>query len=174
MPLDRKKPCLRLCCHHHHFIARQGAGLVGADYRNGTQRLDRGQMTNDGIAARHGPDTDRKGDGHHGRKSFRNRGDGQADDIHENLVEGQLADEVAIGQQDRSNQQDQNGEPSGEDVHLRDQRGGQRLHPRNQSADPADFGIFCRGDSNAAARPVGHQRAAVGHAGPVADRSRAG
>ena len=48
-----------------------------------------------------------------------NRRDGEADHGHEQFGEGQVADEIAVGEQSGRDQQDQERQPAREDVHLR-------------------------------------------------------
>ena len=74
-------------CHHdayRHLVLRQRARLVGRDDARRAQRLDSGEVADDGVPPRHSLNADRKYRGHHGRQSLRHRGyrQGHAENKH--------------------------------------------------------------------------------------------
>jgi len=103
---------------HGHFVARERSRFVGANNRNRSQCLDRGQTAHDGVASRHRLNTDRQRDRQDSRKSLGYRGHRQGDHSHEKFGERQMADEIAIDKQDGCEDQDQDRQPAGKPVHL--------------------------------------------------------
>ena len=74
-PRPRTPPRPRRCPGpaHGHLVTRQGAGLVGAHDGGGAQRLHRGQVPDDRVAARHPLHPDRQRDGDDRRQTLRDR-----------------------------------------------------------------------------------------------------
>jgi hypothetical protein len=73
---------------HGHLVARQGAGLVRADYGRAAQCLDRRQAADDRVTLRHAPDADGQGDGEHRRQTLRDHRHRQCDSRHEHRHPG--------------------------------------------------------------------------------------
>jgi hypothetical protein len=73
---------------HGHLADRQGAGLVRADDRRRTERLDGRQFAHQRAAAGHAQHAEREGHRDDGRQPFRHGGDGEADGGHEQLQGG--------------------------------------------------------------------------------------
>ncbi len=71
-----------------HHILGQGAGLVRADDRGRTERLDGGQAADQRIAVDHLAHAQRQTDRYHGCQAFRHGSDGQADRDHETIQKG--------------------------------------------------------------------------------------
>ena len=155
---------------HRHLVARQGAGLVGADHRYRTQGLDGGQAAHHGIATRHRVHADRERDGQHSRQPFGNRGHRQPDHHHEHDRKLVVRHESAERQQEGCAHEDKGRQPSGENVHLLDQGRGQGLDAGNEAADAPDFGCRARGDHHSHALAAGDKRAAERHACAIAQR----
>ena len=121
-PRHREAPVGRDYRLHGHLVAGERAGLVTADRRHRSERLDRGQAADDGVPGRHPTDPDRERDRHHRRQAFRDHGNRKADDGHECVGDrvaahgdGKQEDDGGAGQGDQ-------GDLSGEAVHLADQR----------------------------------------------------
>ena len=98
--------------HHgrsHHLVAGEGAGLVGADHRDGAQRLDRGHPAHDRFAPRHALDPDGERDREQSRQPLRYRRDDETDDRDEQLVERVALDEPAEGEHRRGGPDDHHG-----------------------------------------------------------------
>ncbi|MCR5872800.1 hypothetical protein LRS10_00495 [Phenylobacterium sp. J426] len=155
---------------HHHLVPGERAGLVRADHRDGTEGFYGRQAADDGVAARHRLDPDGQGYGEDSRETLWDGRDREPDDNHEELGEVLMADEVAIDEQAAGHQQDQDRQPAREPIHLSDERRGQGLDLREQTADAADLGASTGRHGDAARCSRGHQRSAERHAGPVADR----
>ena len=64
---------------HVHAVSRQRAGLVGADHGGRAERLDRGQMPDQGVAFCHALRRHRQRQCHRGQQAFGNIGDDDAD-----------------------------------------------------------------------------------------------
>ena len=62
-----------------HLVLGEGAGLVGADVGDGTQRFDSRQTPDKGVLFNHLVCAQRQRDGNDGRQCFRNRRDGKTD-----------------------------------------------------------------------------------------------
>ncbi len=160
----------RLDRRHHHLVAGQRAGLVGADHRDGTDGLDRGQAADDGVAPRHGLNANRQRDGHHRGQPLGNCRHRNAHDGHEQFGEVLMPDEIAIGEQQARGEKDQERQPPREVVELRDERRRQLLHIRQQPADAPDFRRLAGRHHEAARRALRHQRARPQHGCAVSQR----
>jgi len=62
-----------------HLSFRQGAGLVRADDRRGSERLHRGQLPDQGVPANHALEPEGEADRHNRGEAFRDRRDREAD-----------------------------------------------------------------------------------------------
>ena len=70
---------------HRHLILGERAGLVGADDGGAAERLDRGQLADDGAAPGHARHADGERDGDGGRQPLGDRAHGERDRGHEHL-----------------------------------------------------------------------------------------
>ena len=154
-----------------HGVAGEGAGLVRADHRHRAQRLDGGQLTHDGIAPRHGPHPDGERDGQHGGKPLGDGGHREADDRHKEIAEGEVPHEAAIAQQHRPGDEDDAGEPTGEAVHLRQQRRPHGLDARKHPADLPDLRRGAGRGDDACSGPGGDRRSGMQHRAAIAERA---
>ncbi len=153
----------------HHLHQRQRAGLVGADPRHRTQRFDRRQAPNDRVAARHALHADGKGDGDESRQAFRDHRDGDPGDRLEHLDERNVADEMAIGESDRADDENDDGDRVAELLDLKQQRRLERADAGEHLVDAPEFGVAPRADDDFG-RPAGDdQGSGIGHASPIAD-----
>ena len=81
-----------------------------------------------------------------------------------------MPDEIAIGQQQARNQQDQKGQPAREMIHLRHQRCRQLRDPFQQATDAPDLGRLSGRYDQTARRALGDQRARPKHRPPIPQR----
>ena len=81
---------------HRHLVAGEGAGLVGADDRRRSQRLDGGQLLDDGALAGHALDAQRQHDREDGGQALGHRRHRQRhpDEQHVDQVGGAVTSEV--------------------------------------------------------------------------------
>ncbi|MCY1229607.1 hypothetical protein D9M72_419760 [compost metagenome] len=153
---------------HRHFIAGQGAGLVGADHSHRAQALHGGQATDDRIAARHALHAQGEDDGQHRGQALGDGGHGQAHSGHQHVGGAVATQQDAEDEGGRRQQQDDQGELAGEAGHVGQQRSLQLLHGAQQVADAPEFGL-ARGRHHQADAAAGtDQGAGVGHAVTVA------
>lgn len=95
------------------------------------------------------------------------------DHDHETGREIVMADEMAMRQKQARAEQDHEGQPTREMIHLRDKRRRQRFDAGDQPADAADLGRATRRHDQSARRPPGDERSGPQHRAPVAEgRSR--
>ncbi len=76
---------------HGHLVLRERAGLVGADDGGGAERLDRGELADDGAALGHPLHAEREGDGGDRGQPLGDRGDGEAHRLEQELVPAAVA-----------------------------------------------------------------------------------
>jgi hypothetical protein len=155
---------------HGHFVAGQGAGLVGADDADRAQGFHRGQAADDGVAVRHAGDADGQRDGHDRRQSFRDRRHRQAHRGEEHVARRVIAHPYAETEHQRRQRDDGRRQPLAEARHLLQQGRGELFHRRQQGADAAQLGLAAGGHHHAGALAVGDQGAGPGHAAAVAER----
>jgi hypothetical protein len=163
---------------HRHLVAGQGAGLVRADDRCRSQRLDRGQLLDDGALAGHALDPQRQHDRQDGRQALGHRRDRQRhpDEQHVDQVGGAVH---VGGHQDGGDHHDGDdhhgdGQRAPDALDLALQRRALLLGAAEQAGDVAHLGVHAgRGDHRAAA-PTGHGGAAEHHVDAVPQRDRAG
>jgi hypothetical protein len=165
-----ERPVRRLDFDHHHLVARQCPGLVGADDRNRPDRLDRGHPPDDRMSPGHGLHANRQRDRHHRRQAFRNCRHCHANHGHEQLGKGVAEDEMPVGQQKPRGPQNCQRKQTRQASYLRDERGRQILHPRQQAADPPDLGCTAGRHHQPLRRALRDQRPRPKHRVPVAER----
>ena len=151
-----------------HLVAGQRAGLVGADHRDGAQRLDRGQPADQRVARRHALHADRQRDGHDRGQPLRDRRDRQADHRHERRVGRIAARQRRQREGQRGQPQNRRRQAAREAVHLAQQRRLERLDRAQHGADAAQFGVGSGGDHHARAAARRHEGAGERHRGAVA------
>ena len=151
-----------------HLVAGERAGLVGVDDRRRAEGLDRGQAAHDGAPARHAPDADGQGDRDDRRQALGDRGDRQRDGGEHGVCHGKAAKQ-AQREEEHGHDDDCSRQPPAEDRDLaRQRRLGLRGLPE-QRGDPPELGAVAGGDDDGRPDAVGGERAAVDHAGPVAE-----
>jgi hypothetical protein len=74
---------------------------------------------------------------------------------------------------ERGRAQDHQRQPPAEDAHLLEQRRRAGLDRREHAPDAADLGGCAGGDDDRPRLPLGHQRAGIAHAQPIADPASA-
>ena len=95
-----------------HFVLGQGAGLAGADHRHRPEGLHRAELAGDGVAAGHDLHAAGQGDGHDGRQSLGDRGDGETDGLQPDVDQRRPVDQAG-------HRHEQHREPDDEDRQLR-------------------------------------------------------
>lgn len=145
-------------CLNRHLVTRQGAGIVGTDHRDPTQRLYGGQAPYDDIAPCHPLYADRQRNRHDGRQAFRNSGDRQAYGGHEHVGRRISTEHDAENkgcQRQYGNGYRQKMRKTG---HLTQQGGRQGLDLTQHLADAADLGGIRGHRDYAIALAVGCER----------------
>ncbi len=155
---------------HRHFVAGEGAGLVGADHGDRAQRLDRRQAADHRVARGHALHADGQRDRHDGRQPLGNRRHHQPHGGHEHLGHRQATHQRAKGKQGCSHHHHGERDPARQLAHVADQRRGHLLHRFEQAADAPHFGGAGGGHHHPARLALGDQGAGVAHAQAVAQR----
>ncbi len=153
---------------HEHAALRESARLVGADDRDGTERLDRGQPANERVVADHALRPEGEPDRHHGRQRL---GDGRHGEAHggEEHQLGVLATRHAGHEHHDADGDGGHRQPAPEHGEPLLQRRMGRLVLLEQTGDLAERRLHARGDHDAA-RPAVHDRGALEHhVAPVTD-----
>ena len=153
-----------------HLVQGERAGLVRADRRHRAQGLDRGKAANDGVAIRHPLDADGERDRHHRGQAFGNGGDGDPDRGHERMLDFVAARHEGKDADAGGERQNDNRQALGEDVHLTQERRGQRFDAPDHGADAPKLGRGAGRDHQPRALPARDHRAGIGHRGAVAER----
>ena len=160
--------------HGGHLVAREGAGLVRADHRDGAQGFHRGQTPHDGVFARHAASAQGQHDGHDGRQAFRDGRDGQAHHRQKDIEQRHLAHPIAVAKGDQAGRENEQGDLARKLIEPARQRRHQRLHLPDQLADAANFGALAGAHHQAVGLADADHRAAIRHAVAVADGGIAG
>jgi hypothetical protein len=147
-----------------HFVARERAGLVGADHRSRAERLDRGQAADDRVARRHAAHPERERNRDHRGQALRHHADRKRYHPEQRLHPGEVAHQHGEGKKRGRASDREPGEPPREAVHLAYERRGQRLDRLEQRADASDLGGWASRHYHPAPLAGRHQRARVGHA----------
>ncbi len=156
--------------HRGHFVARQGAGLVGADHRHRAQRLHRRQAAHDGTAAGHHRGADGERDGDDGGQALGYCRHRQPDHGEED-VQRRHADRVAaVEESEQSDAEDEERDLARELVEPTGERRGETGDLAHHSADAPDLGAAASRHHHAAPLTGADGGAGIGHAGAVADR----
>jgi hypothetical protein len=155
---------------HRHLVARQRAGLVGADHRHRTQRFHGRQAAHDRLAFRHALHAQRQRDGHDRRQPFGNGRGGERDHHQEHVGRRMAAQQHAEDEGQRTQPQDRCREHAAEAVDLAQQRRRAGGHVGQHRIDAADLGGRAGGHHQAGGLAVADQRAGIGHAAAVAQR----
>ena len=71
--------------------------------------------------------------------SLRDGRDGNGHHRHEQIRKGHVPDEIAPGQEQGCNKQNEEGQPTGKMIHLRDERRRQLLNAGQKAANAPDF-----------------------------------
>lgn len=155
---------------HGHFVAGEGAGLVGTDHRHRAQGFHRRQAPDDRVALGHALHAQGQGDGHDRRQAFGNRRSGQGHHHHEHVGGRITSPERAEDEGGGGGGQHGEGQPAAEMIHLAQQRRGQVLDAGEHLVDLAQLGRRAGGDDDARRLAEHHQRAGIGHAVAIAQR----
>ncbi len=154
-----------------HLVLRQRAGFIGTDHGGRTQRLDRGQFSDQRVAAHHLAHADGQGNCHHRRQAFRHGRDGQADGDDENVCDlagiflevckraGEEFPDVRVVDQrddedDRHQRQRADGQRPSQLVEAALERRLLLLHPLEHFGDQAELGPHAGADHHAAPASV--------------------
>ena len=81
-----------------------------------------------------------------------------------------MIDKITVSEHGGGHNQDKHRQPAGKNIHLPQQRRGERFHIGEHAADAADFGAAAGGGDHAQAGAAGHQCAAEEHRRAVAQR----
>jgi len=163
---------------HRHLVAGEGAGLVRADDRRRSERLDGGQLLDDGVLAGHALDPQRQHDREDGGQALGHRRHRQRhpDEQHVDQVGGAVH---VGGHQDGGDHHggdDHHGDgqraPDALDLAL--QRCALLLGAAEQAGDAAHLGVHAGGSDHRAAAPTGHRGATEHHVDAVPQRDWAG
>ena len=136
----------------HHFHQRQRPGLVGADPRHRAQRFDRRQAAHDRVAARHALHADGERDRDQSRQAFRDHRDGDPGDRLEHVDERNVLDQPPIGEGDRADDENDDGDRVAELLDLEQQRGLERADAGEHLVDAPQFGVASRADDDSGRR----------------------
>ena len=163
---------------HRHLVLRQRAGLVGGDHAGRAERLDRGQVSDDGVPPRHALHADREHGGHDRRQTFRHRRDGERDAENQHVEDRRQAAHV-FDEDDRRNHHDRNDhDDDAEDlagaIELPLQRRGFVARLFQQAGDAAHLGPHPGRRHDGLAVPIGRRRAAEDHVVSIAERDVVG
>ena len=134
------------------------------------KRLDRGKAANDGVAIRHPLDADGERDRHHRGQAFGDRGYGDPDRGHERMLDFVAARHEGKDADAGGERQNDNRQTLGENVHLTQERRGQRFDAADHGADAAKLGRGAGRDHEPRALAARDHRAGIGHRGAVAER----
>ena len=176
--------------HGRHLVLRQRAGLVGADRRGGTQRLDRGEFADQRVALDHLAHAEGQADRDDGGQTFRHGGDGQADGDQKRLdqlvlkllevraqtaVGGEDQTEVGIAhdgddEHQRADHQRRQAQRLAQLIEFLLQRGRFFFKRLDHLGDQADLRGHARAGDDAFAAAIRHHRAHVGRVLAVAQR----
>ena len=149
-----------------HLVTGQGTGLVAADHRGGAQGFHRRQAAHDGTAPRHALHAHGQGNGHGHRQALGHHGHHLADGDHEDVHEGQAAQE-AKAQHDDEHGQGRRHQILAElgDAHL---EGGLGLYRRGgEAGDLAYLRLQADGHHHGATAPGRDMGAGIDHVVPV-------
>ena len=155
---------------HRHFVAGEGARLVGADDGGGTERLYGGQLPDDRLSRGHALHADRERDRNHGGQPFRDRARSNRHDGNKRVSPVEPAHQDRKSQEEEPCTKDCNGQLLREAVHLAQQWRDQRGNSVEHAADFADFSTAARGYNNADRLAFGHQRSRKCHRRSIAER----
>ena len=148
---------------HGHLVARERAGLVGADDRGGAERFDRGQLAHDRMGRCHAADAQAEPDCDDRRQRLRDGRDRERyceQEQAEHDVEGEdRGVEEAGGEHQGADCEHDHAEPLAGAVQFLLQ--GRRLPFRGlqKSGDAADLGCHAGGDDDRTPAAVGGDRA---------------
>ena len=161
---------------HGHFVARERAGLVGADDGCGPERFDRRQLAHDGMGRRHAADAEAEPDCDDRRQRLRNGRDRQRHGEQEQAEhdvegEGRGAEEPG-GEHHRANAQHDHAEPLAGPVQFLLQRRRLLFGGVQEPGDPTDLGRHAGGDDHRAPAAVGGDGAGKEHVAAVAEAAR--
>ena len=158
---------------YRHLVAGQRTGLVGADHRRGTQRLDGRQLAHDGIGGRHASHADAQP---HGDDRRQRLGDGRDRQRHgeqeeaEDDVEGEGGrTEQPGGEHDGADAEHDDAEALAGAVEFLLQRRRLDLGGFKQAGDAADLGRHAGADDNRAAAAIGGDGAGEQHVAAITE-----
>ena len=158
---------------YRHLVAGQRTGLVGADNRRGTQRLDGRQLAHDGIGGRHASHADAQP---HGDDRRQRLGDGRDRQRHgeqeeaEDDVEGEGGrTEQPGGEHDGADAEHDDAEALAGAVEFLLQRRRLDLGGFKQAGDAADLGRHAGADDNRAAAAIGGDGAGEQHVAAITE-----
>ena len=153
-----KKPATQPQALHRHAVLRQRSGLVAADRRRRTQRLDSRQVAHQRIAlghplCRHGQrQRDRR------QQTFRNVGDDDADGKQQ-VCPGRQAHGLSDEEQRDAHARRERRDDAGQARNLPLQRRGILAHRLRQMGDPAELGPHAGGVHHGTRLTPHHRRA---------------
>ncbi len=152
---------------HRHAILRERPGLVGADDVDRAERLDGGQLADQGVAAEHSLGPDGQGNRNDGGQPFRHHRHGHADRGQEHRAD-RLASHHAHEQDQRRHDDARNSQGLADPVQLLLQGRGLGGDLLNHPGDLAQLGPHGGLDHHRRAATVGGRRAEIDHVAPVA------
>jgi len=163
---------------HRHLVLRERPGLVGADGRDRSECLDRGELPRDGVPLRHLLHADRERDRDERGKPLGDGSHGEADRRRDQLAERHPVEEPPDEHHEDGHAQDDECQHLAELRQLLRERRLQRSGLADERLDAADLGRRSRRRDDAAPLPGGDDRArerhrrAVADAGILGDRAR--
>ena len=150
---------------HGHLVLGERAGLVRANHRRAAERLDRGQLADDGLPLRHPGHPDGEHDGDGGGQALGNRADRQR---HRGQEHGRRLFAARDAHGKRRGGQREN-DPERQLAELRDflrQRRGQLDRAGNELADAARLRLIANAPHDGFGLPAADERARVGEIFP--------
>ena len=156
---------------YHHFVTGEGAGFIRTDYRHRAQGFDNRHSTNHGLTTGHLAHTNGQGNGENRRQPLGDSRNNQAHHGHEQLPKWQATEYRPAAQNRDTGNQNNDGENSGEPVHLFQQGSLQCCGLGKQAGNTANLGTGACADNHASTSAGGDHSAGEGHTGLVAQGS---